>query len=133
MEPDYRDAHIWLTYLYAKKGMYEEAARESAIVTGYRQSWWPEAWILAVAGRSAEARELLQQTAAEQRGTPIDASFLAMVLGELGEKDRAFALLEQAYQGRSTLMSALKIDPRIDSLRDDPRFEALLRRMNFPN
>jgi TolB-like protein/Tfp pilus assembly protein PilF len=133
LEPDYRDAHIWLSYLYSKKGMFEDAARESARVAGYRQSWWPEAWVLAVAGRSAEARELLQQTATEQMGTPIDAYFLAMVLGELGEKDRAFALLEQAYQGRSATMSVLKIEPRIDALRDDPRFEDLLRRMNFPN
>ena len=86
-----------------------------------------------MAGRSAEARRLLQQTATEQRGRPTDAYFLAMVLGELGEKDRAFALLEQAYQGRSAMMSVLKIEPRIDGLRDDPRFEALLRRMNFPN
>ncbi len=132
LQPDYRDAHIWLCYSYAKKGMYEDAARESAIVTGYRQSWWPEAWVLAVAGRSADARELLQQTAAEQRGTPVDAYFLAMVLGELGESDRVFALLEQAYQGRSAMMTTLKIDPRLDSLRDDRRFEALLRRMNFP-
>jgi len=133
LEPDHTDAHIWLTYSYAKKGMYEEAARESALVTGYRQPWWPEAWVLAVAGRPAEARRLLQQTEAEETVTPVDAYFLAMVLGELGERDRAFALLEQAFHGRSALMSVMKVDPRIDSLRDDPRFEALLRRMDFPN
>jgi DNA-binding SARP family transcriptional activator/TolB-like protein len=132
LEPDYRDAHIWLCYSYAKKGMHEEAARESERVTGYRQSWWPEAWILAVAGQSAQARNLINQIPAEESETPVSSYFLAPILGELGEKDRAFAALERAYRGRTPMMAVLKVDPRIDSLRDDPRFEDLLRRMDFP-
>jgi serine/threonine-protein kinase len=132
LEPDYRDARVWLSYSYARKGMHEEAARESAIVTGYRQSWWPEAWILAVAGKSAQASNLIDQIPAEDVEIPINSYFLAPILGELGEKDRAFDALERAYEGRTPLMSMLKVDPRLDSLRDDPRFEDLLRRMNFP-
>jgi serine/threonine-protein kinase len=133
LEPNYRDGHIWLRYCYAKKKLFEEAARESAIVTGSRQSGWADAWILAVVGKLAEAREVLEQSPNEERRTPYDAYFLAIVLGELGEKDRAFFALEQAYQGRTPLMSLLKVDPRIDALRDDPRFQQLLQRMNFPN
>lgn len=133
LEPDYRDAHIWLSYAYAKTGRFEDATGESAIVTGYRQPWWPHAWILAAAGHSGEARELLEQQApAELSGPPIDAYFLAIVLGELGEKDRALAALEQAYHGRTALMSLSNVDPRIDALRDEPRFQDLQQRMGFP-
>ena len=56
----------------------------------------------------------------------------AVVYGALGEKDEAFLLLEQAYEERSPLLAVAKEDPRLDSLRSDPRFQDLLRRMNFP-
>jgi len=50
-----------------------------------------------------------------------------------GDKDKAFEFLEKAYQERSSdLPYFLKADLRIDNLRSDPRFQDLLRRMNFP-
>jgi hypothetical protein len=52
---------------------------------------------------------------------------LAVVYVGLGEKDRAFELLEKAKVERSTLLKYLKMDPRFDSLRSDPRFQDLLR------
>jgi len=51
---------------------------------------------------------------------------LAVVYVGLGEKDRAFELLEKAKVERSTLLTYLKMDPRFDSLRSDPRFHDLL-------
>jgi hypothetical protein len=51
----------------------------------------------------------------------------------LGEKDQAFAWLEKAYQAHSNDMSNLKADPTFDPIRSDPRFQDLLRRMNFPS
>ena len=56
----------------------------------------------------------------------------AVVSGALGEKDEAFRLLDQALDERSSTLSAAKVDPRLDPLRDDPRFQDFLRRMNFP-
>lgn len=38
LEPDYRDARVWLSYSYARRGKLEEAAQQSAKVAGYRQS-----------------------------------------------------------------------------------------------
>jgi hypothetical protein len=58
---------------------------------------------------------------------------IATVYAGLGEKNKAFEYLEKAYQERSSdLPYFLKADLRIDSLRSDPRFQDLMRRMNFP-
>ena len=50
----------------------------------------------------------------------------------LGEKDKAFEWLEKGYQLRTEGMLFIKVRPRFDNLRSDPRFQDLLRRMNFP-
>ena len=49
----------------------------------------------------------------------------------LGEKDQAFDYLEGAYRARRTALSHLKAEPGLESLRSDPRFADLLRRMNL--
>jgi len=50
-----------------------------------------------------------------------------------GEKEKAFEWLEKAYSARQADLISLKIDPDVDSLRDDPRFADLLRRLNLAN
>ena len=50
----------------------------------------------------------------------------------LGENDEALTKLEQAYAERSFLMVTANADPELDSLRSEPRFQELIRRMNFP-
>ncbi len=49
----------------------------------------------------------------------------------LGEKDKAFAGLNKAYENRESFLVRLKVDPRLDPLRSDPRFQDLLRRVGF--
>jgi tetratricopeptide (TPR) repeat protein len=56
----------------------------------------------------------------------------AAIYARLGDKDQAFAWLEKAYAARKLSMIWLKVSPSWDSLRSDPRFQDLLRRMNFP-
>ena len=56
----------------------------------------------------------------------------AAIHAHLGDKDQAFAWLEKGYQEHDALMHQLKVHPRWDPLRDDPRFQDMLRRMNFP-
>lgn len=58
---------------------------------------------------------------------------IATVHASLAHKDEAFEYLEKAYQERSPdLPYFLKAELRMDSLRSDPRFQDLMRRMNFP-
>ena len=57
--------------------------------------------------------------------------FLAFYYAQLGDRDRAFELLNTAVDGRVPLAAYIMVDPRVDNLRGDPRFTALLARMNL--
>jgi hypothetical protein len=57
---------------------------------------------------------------------------MAVVFVGLSDKDQTVNALNKAFQERSTLLTYLKMDPRFDPVRSDPRFKDLLRRMNFP-
>jgi len=65
------------------------------------------------------------------KGENVVPEHLTMIHGYLGERDQAFERLEQDYDTREGSMTNLKVTPRLDPLRDDPRFDDLLRRMNL--
>jgi hypothetical protein len=57
---------------------------------------------------------------------------IATVYAGLGDRDKAFEWLEKAYQERSPRLTWLKVEPMLDSIRSDPRYADLLRRMGLP-
>jgi hypothetical protein len=59
------------------------------------------------------------------------SSAFAIVYGALGEKDTAFTWLEKAYEERDPQLTYLKVGPRFDPLRQDPRFKEVLRRIGL--
>jgi predicted Zn-dependent protease len=68
-----------------------------------------------------------------QRPADVTGYLAAVLHASLGEKDAAFAQLEKAYDNREAILSTLITnDPRMDSLRDDPRFAEMLWRMGLP-
>jgi len=88
----------------------------------------------AVTGNRAEAEKILQEWQRQSETSYASPYMIATVYAGLGEKNKAFEYLEKAYQERSSdLPYFLKADLRMDSLRSDPRFQDLMRRMNFPN
>ena len=87
----------------------------------------------ATTGKRAGAEKILDHWLRQSETSFVSPYMIATVYAGLGEKDRAFDFLEKAYQIRSTdLPYFLRADLRLDSLRSDPRFRDLLRRMNFP-
>ena len=56
----------------------------------------------------------------------------ALYHATLGEKDKAFAELNKAYENRESFLIRLKVDPRLDPLRSDPRFQGLVRKVGLP-
>jgi len=53
------------------------------------------------------------------------------IYAQLGDKDRAMAYLEKAYEERCDVITGIKIEPLLEPLRADPRFQELARRINF--
>jgi serine/threonine-protein kinase len=87
------------------------------------------AHVYAVAGKSARARSVLEELRAAAARKYVPSYWFALVHAGLGERDQALRYLERAYEERSTVLAYLPIDPRLASLRDDPRFVALARRL----
>ena len=85
------------------------------------------------AGRVREARECIRELKEFLAEEAVGVYEIALVYAGLGEKDLAFEFLERAYDERDKGMLWLKVDPPLDPLRSDPRFQDLLRRMNFPS
>jgi tetratricopeptide (TPR) repeat protein len=67
-----------------------------------------------------------------QNGRQLDETTIAALYSALGEKDKSFEWLEKEYVGRGQGLLILRLDPRLNNLRSDPRFQNLLKRMNLP-
>ena len=126
-----RLTHVVLGWVYREKGMHKEAVAELLQLPDGSQKWGHLGNAYARAGQRAEAQRLLQKSI-EQSKHEVGANEVALVYAGLGEKDRAFEWLEKAYKVHEGDMSFLKVDPPLDPLRSDPRFQDLVRRMNFP-
>ncbi|UCF79178.1 MAG: protein kinase [Candidatus Eiseniibacteriota bacterium] len=131
--PDMSTVHRGLARSYAHMGKFDEAVRtrqEAAVLSGDT----PErVEALAIAYNELGPRGYwlwcLETYEGLQDRYPAVTS---MYYAKLGETDKALALLEKAYEKHDMEMHTLKSNPYWDPLRDDPRFQDLLRRMNFP-
>ena len=85
----------------------------------------------AAAGRRADALKIVQ--AQTKPGGQADSRTLALIYFALGEKDRGFEWFTKAFDQRHPLVRFAKFDPIYDSVRSDPRFQALLARLKLPN
>ncbi|KGQ20597.1 Transcriptional regulator [Lysobacter dokdonensis DS-58] len=83
------------------------------------------------AGNRAAAERIRDALDARARTGYVPASNLALVHNALGDAEGALALLERGYRERDARMTFIRVDPAWDNLRKDPRFAALMARMNF--
>ena len=86
----------------------------------------------AAAGNWENAQKILEQLQEFSKQRYVTPHGVGRVYAALAKKDEALYWLETAYRERDPWMLFLKTDARFDDLRSDPRFQDLLRRMNFP-
>jgi serine/threonine protein kinase/lipoprotein NlpI len=83
------------------------------------------------AGMKDEAFKILERMDELSKDRYVGPMFRAFVWMGLGEKNKALEYLEKAYEERESWMAFLKVWPLLDSLRSEPRFQDLLKKMNL--
>ena len=134
-DPSLSLAHFWLALALAEVGRFDEAMTE-ALASRTEVGNMPVAvvgYIHGRAGRRAEALEVFRALeAARARSFYVPATDLALVAAGMGDREAALTWLEQGYAERARWMCSLRVFAPFDPLRDEPRFKALVAKMQFP-
>jgi len=130
-------ANNFLPAAYEQKGMLSEAIAgfKAALPLSAGGEWTSKAGLghaYAVAGKRLEAQALLDELKRVSEQEYLPSTSIALIYTGLGEKDQAFTELQKGYEQRAFQMQWLRLDPRWDNLRSDPRFHDLIRRMGMP-
>jgi len=135
LDPTFSNAHFVLSFALQQKAMLAEAlaeAEKAATLSGSNAaSLGCIGGCYAAQGRTNEARKIigdLQKLSKRQYVSPFIIGWLYV---NLRDKEAALAYLERAYAERSTYLSLIKIEPSLDFLRSDPRFQDLQRRIGL--
>jgi len=136
MDPNYVRAYFYLAISYADKRMLNEslvALRKGIQLAGPDSNPYSEieAWIYASDGRRSDALNVINQVQRLTAKHRIENYYLAEAFAALGNRDQAFEWLEKAYQEHTYWMVYLKVDPRLEPLRADPRFQQLVQRVGL--
>jgi TolB-like protein/Flp pilus assembly protein TadD len=136
MEPSFSRAQFLLRWAYVANGMFAEALAPAEAGIWHHSDgtplWEVLAYIHARSGRQAQARSEMAKWEQLSRKHPrplTDVVLMAYVA--MDEKDKALALLAEAYQNHSISLTTLKVEPAFDPLRGEPRFQDLLRRIGL--
>jgi len=136
LDPDAWPTHMFLGVSYEAKGDLSRAVAELRRASELETTVpWPAAELAhayAVSGNKSKAEEILKQFKERSKQSYVSAYYFAEIYVGLADKEQALISLEKAYTDRSQLLTGLKPDPELDSLRSDPRFKDLVRRMGLP-
>lgn len=134
MDPDFTHGHM-IQSVYAEKGMYQEAITD---IENTKRKWGGGAWYWSAKarvygqwGHEAQARRALQELEEMNKRQPVDPGPIAWAQLGMGHREEALRWLEKGYEQHSNAMTTLKVEPACDSVRSDPRFQVLLRRVGL--
>jgi len=134
MDSNFAEAHFHLALAYEGKKSYDDAIREYEKYIELSGDKSMKAWVgrvYAESGRKQQALKVLAEVTGASKREPVSPFAMATLYSTLGDKDRAFEWLEKVYKERNYYVVFLNVDPALDSLRGDPRFSDLLRRIGL--
>ncbi|MCK4894371.1 MAG: tetratricopeptide repeat protein, partial [Calditrichia bacterium] len=130
LNPDFPVGLFVLGNVYADKGMYEQAIaanKKASMINPGRK--WALGITYGKAGRSEEALAIAAEL--ESRAGVKETWRLALIYAALGDKDKTFHWLDEAYKQRAPYIQWFIRDGNFDSLKDDPRYYDLAQRLNL--
>jgi serine/threonine-protein kinase len=135
LNPDFGLAYFYMGRTLLQKGMRSEAIVELQKARGLSGED-PETiaelgYAYGMTGRRAEAQKVLDELNELSKRRYVLPYFIATIHTGLGNKDQAFAWFEKAYEDRHPGLVLISIDPKFDSLRSDPRYADLVRRIGL--
>jgi serine/threonine-protein kinase len=135
LDPNWYLAHMLLCQTYDLKGQFAQATAEGEKARELNDDPTVLAYLAHAYARSGKREEAMKVVGhmhelAKQRYVP--AYGFGLAYAGLGDKDQAFQWLERSLQDRAWEITYLKVDPNMDSLRTDPRFKDLVRRVGLP-
>ncbi len=135
-DPDFWAVHSSLGQTYLAKGDFGEAIKELEWALRLSPESTRNMALLAdsyaLAGRSAEARKLLNELIVLSRRRYVSPAYMGIVCIGLGQRGQALDWLEKAYADHSDWMTLLETEPVFDRLRSEPRFQGLLSKIRAP-
>lgn len=136
IDPTYIGVHYYLGLVCERQGKYDDAIAAFRTLSPMARSGPTTlaalGYVYAEAGRRKEALEILQRLEHRSEHEYVSSYDLGLLCLVLGERDRAFTFFSRAYEDHSSFLPFLNVDARLDGVRSDPRFRALVQRMNFP-
>jgi len=137
LDPTQIGAQNWLCHPLNAKGLYDEA-----IVIGERASSSQTTGVTSYAaclgiayaktGQREKSLAVMNEVLELAKTRYTSRYWTAIHYAALGDKEAAFAELEKSFQNRDFFLNRLRVDPFMDSLRDDTRFDAMVKRLNLP-
>ena len=141
-DPDFWVARHYLALAYVQKGMYNEAIAElrslikapatgpipDKVIETEMEASSSLGFAYGMAGKTAEARDILAKLQSLSQRRYIAGVYFAMVYAGLKDNEHAIQHLNEAFQSRHPGLVLIRIDPKFDGLRSDPKFQELTRR-----
>jgi DNA-binding winged helix-turn-helix (wHTH) protein/TolB-like protein/Flp pilus assembly protein TadD len=135
--PEFPQAQRELGLAYEQKGLYQDAFNQLQKTYEMRENYGKImlradiGHLYAVWGKRAEAHEVLAELIKKSEQGYVSAYDIAVIYAGLDDRDEAFGWLDKAVEQHSFWLTWLKLDPRLDPLRSDSRFQDMLQRVRL--